>query len=85
MHRHKNFNMSHISHDKQSIIVEIIVEIREAVIKAVNVSYTQIHAHLQEQVNGDPRHEQAEHMRHIGAKTESPQSRARLPNEMASA
>jgi hypothetical protein len=64
--------MSHISHDKQSIIVEIRVEIREAVIKAVNVSYTQIHAHLQEQVNGDPRHEQAEHVRHIGREDGEP-------------
>ncbi|KAG2341707.1 hypothetical protein BDR05DRAFT_834915, partial [Suillus weaverae] len=33
----------------ESLSLEIRVEIREAVIKAVNVSYTQIHAHLQEQ------------------------------------
>ncbi|KAG2367062.1 hypothetical protein BDR07DRAFT_1373199 [Suillus spraguei] len=41
------------------------------------------HAMSEEEVNSDSGREQAEDVRHIGAKMESPQSMAQMPNEMA--
>ncbi|KAG2359806.1 hypothetical protein BDR07DRAFT_1378421 [Suillus spraguei] len=41
------------------------------------------HAMSEEEVNSDSGHEQAEDVRHIGAKMESPQSMAQMPNKMA--